>query len=299
MRVFMTGATGFIGSHVAYRLIEAGHELVVMARNPQKLPELSEHPRVQRVTATLHDYSLIREGVRGCNACIHVALGWGDNPTEMLKADTMATVSLLEHCLDAGVERFIYTSSTAALGPFFSEMKESDPLMPSDYYGATKAASEAYVMAVAARSAMRCNVIRPGYTFGNPVAAGGTTQPDRRFHDIVRGVVKGEEIVLRAGDGTQFISAPDLARLYEAVLDSEVNRERYYGLGVPFVTWESIARQAIGLVGSPSSIRLIGEAEAPNLFNLEKIRTQFGFAFEPEPHLAEHLRYLVDAVSRP
>ncbi len=51
MRIFITGATGFIGSHVAYRLLEAGHELVAIARNAEKTPSLSSHARVERVSA--------------------------------------------------------------------------------------------------------------------------------------------------------------------------------------------------------------------------------------------------------
>ena len=143
MRIFITGATGFIGSHVAYRLLEAGHELVVLARNPDKTPALSSHPRVRRVHGTLLDQATIRERLAGCEACVHVALGWGDTPLAMLDADTRATVGLLEACLHQGVKHFIYTSSTAALGGFWSRMSEADPTRPSDYYGATKAASEA------------------------------------------------------------------------------------------------------------------------------------------------------------
>ncbi len=78
MRIFVTGATGFIGSHVAYQLLNAGHDLVIIARNPQKLPWLTAHPKVKRVTATLYDNDTIHNLLPGCEACIHIALGWGD-----------------------------------------------------------------------------------------------------------------------------------------------------------------------------------------------------------------------------
>src|SRR3954462_9969321 len=147
MRIFMTGATGFIGSHVAYRLLPAGQDLVAIARNPDKTPSLSSHPRVRRVAATLYDTALISQHLEGCEACVHVALGWGDTPLTMLERDTQATVGLLEASVRSCVKHFIYTSSTAALGGFWSRMSEADSVRPSDYYGATKAASEAYVMA--------------------------------------------------------------------------------------------------------------------------------------------------------
>jgi UDP-glucose 4-epimerase len=294
MRIFMTGATGFIGSYVAYELLEAGHELVVSARNPEKLPALSTHPRVRRVTASLAEQPLLRDAMQGVDACIHVALGWGDTPTEMLKNDTLATVSLLEAAQGAGVKQFIYTSSTAALGPFFTSMNETAPPRPNDYYGATKAASEAYVLAVGAQGRMRCNVIRPGYTFGNPVVPGATTQPDRRFHQIAERAKCGAAISLAAGDGTQFAWAGDLARLYRALLDSEHNREVYYGLATPFVSWEHIAVRARELAGSDSPITLHGQAGEPCLFELSKIKRDFGLEFESAARIDEHLRYLID-----
>jgi UDP-glucose 4-epimerase len=297
MRIFMTGATGFIGSHVAYRLLGAGHDLVVIARNPDKTPSLSSHPRVRRVQASLYDQALIREQLEGCEACVHVALGWGDTPLSMLETDTRATVSLLEDCVQRGVKHFIYTSSTAALGGFWSRMSESDPTRPSDYYGATKAASEAYVLAVGAKTNMRCNVIRPGYTFGNPVVEGAPTQPDKRFNDIVKSAVAGQEIRLKKGDGTQFVWAGDLAKLYQAVLDGTRSREVYFGLATPFVSWQAIAEEAVRLTSSKSKVVTEGEPGSPCLFDLSKIREHFGLEFASAEHITDHLKYLIRRVT--
>lgn len=293
MRIFITGATGFIGSHVAYRLLDAGHELVAIARNAEKTPSLSSHPRVRRVLASLYDLRIIREQLAGCDACVHVALGWGDTPATMLEADTRATVSLLEACVEQGVKHFLYTSSTAALGGFWSRMTEADPLRPSDYYGATKAASEAYVMAVGARSSLRCNVIRPGYTFGNPVAPGAPTQPDKRFASIVKSALAGEDIRVQRGDGTQFVWAGDLARLYQAVLDSERSREVYFGLATPFVTWQAVAEEAVRLTGSRSKVVAEGEPGPGCRFDLSKIKEHFGLEFGSAEHITRHLEHLI------
>lgn len=289
----MTGATGFIGSHVAFRLLDKGHELVVLARNEHKTTALSHHPNVTRLHATLYDFDTIRTALDGCRACIHIALGWGDTPVEMLKTDTTATVSLLQSCVDAGVEHFLYTSSTAVMGTFQPRMDELTPPSPTDNYGATKLASEAYVLAVEAASEMRCNIIRPGYTFGNPAVAGAPIQPDRRFADIVQKARRGDPISLDAGDGTQFIWAGDLAALYEAVLCSPRSREIYFGLGTPFVTWEAIAKQAVSMTQSSSAIALEGTAKPPCLFDLSKIKTHFGLAFSALPYVEEHLRYFM------
>lgn len=287
----MTGATGFIGSWVAYRFLEAGHDLVVLARNPSKLAVLWEHPRVACVEARLTDFETIRESLRGMDACVHIALGWGETPTTMLDADTRVTAFLVETAAELGVEHFLYTSSTAALGPFFDGMNETHPLRPETLYGATKAASEAYVLAVAATSSLRCNVIRPGYTFGNPVVPGASVQSDNRFRDIAEKARAGQDIVLKAGDGTQFIWAGDLARLYQAALESERNREVYFGLAEPFVTWTHVAEIAVARSGSRSRIVLEGQETPPDRFDLGKVQRHFGLRFESEQRLIAHVEY--------
>lgn len=292
MKIFLTGGTGFIGSYVASALLAEGHELIVLARNAEKHPSLGSQARVVRLKATLHDHERIRAALEGAEACVHVALGWGDTPLDMLKNDTLPSVALLESCAAAGVRKFIYTSSTAALGPFFERMDEAAPTRPSDFYGATKAASEAYVFAAAERTGMLCNVIRPGYTFGNPVAPGATTQPDRRFHQIVRRARRGEDIALTHGDGTQFIWAGDLARLYTAVLASERTREVYYGLGANFVEWSAVAEQACEITRSKSRIQLEGARRKPCLFDLAKMRRHFGLEFDSTAQIRQHLEYL-------
>lgn len=299
MRIFITGATGFIGSHVAYRLLRAGHQLVALARNPEKTPSLSTEPNVERITGTLYDTDLIRQKLRGCDACVHIALGWGDEPLSMLQTDTTATVSLLEACLSAEVEQFLYTSSTATYGPFSPRMNEDTPLKPSDYYGATKAASEAYVLAVAAKRKMRCNIIRPGYTFGNPVVEQAPTQPDRRFNEIAASAAAGTPIEVSRGDGTQFVAADDLASLYEAVLGSKRNRETYLGLATPFVTWQAVAELAIRLTQSKSQVLAIGDGSPPCLFDLSKIHDHFGLEFESAAAITAHLEYLIKQAAEP
>ena len=298
MRVFITGATGFIGSWVSYRLLAAGHDLVALARAPSKLPALWQEPRVRCVEGRLTDFDVIAQAMKGCDACVHIALGWGETATSMLALDTRPTAFLVETAAALGLKRFIYTSSTAALGPFFDAMNETHPLRPDTLYGATKAACEAYVLAVSSRSSLSCNVIRPGYTFGNPVVPGASPQSDRRFRTIAEGAVRGESIELSAGDGTQFIWAGDLARLYVALLESERDREIYFALSEPFTSWERIAQYAIERCNSRSRILLAGDGGPPALFELGKIREHFGLRFDPQHELRAHVDYWLSVVGR-
>ncbi|MCL1866332.1 MAG: NAD(P)-dependent oxidoreductase, partial [Oscillospiraceae bacterium] len=163
MKVFITGGTGNIGQYVAIAAAERGHDIIVLSRTPGKFMGLKklleeksasatsrgENPAastVDIVEANLVDYDILAGYVKGCDAVIHIALGWGNEPVSMCIEDTVPTVNLLEMSERAGVKKFIYTSSTAAVGNTFHGMDEKSRLFPTNLYGSTKAASEMYVL---------------------------------------------------------------------------------------------------------------------------------------------------------
>lgn len=212
----------------------------------------------------------------------------------MLQKDTAVTAFLLEAAEGAGVKQFLYTSSTAAVGEFRPLMAESVDLRPVDLYGSTKAASEAYLLGFAAKARIRCNIIRPGYTFGNPAFADGVTQPDQRFNQIVAAAKKNGPIKVTQHDGTQFIWAGDLAKLYSAVLRGGMNRRIFFGLSNEFVTWKAVAQKAKEIIGSHSEIVAEdkGWDEKPMLFDLGMIKKEFGLEFTASQEIEKHLEYL-------
>ncbi|GBU25634.1 hypothetical protein R83H12_02289 [Fibrobacteria bacterium R8-3-H12] len=295
MKIFLTGGTGFIGHFVAKNFLEAGHSLKILARNPNKIPSLARHKNVEMLGADLLDSEAIKKGLEGCNACVHIALGWGETPLSMLANDTAATVQLLEFAGSAGCEKFIYTSSTAALGKMRRNANESMVCQPVDLYGATKAAGEAYVLG--ASSKMKRNIIRPGYTFGQLAFPDGVSQPDRRFFNITQAVKENRVVHLTKHDGTQFIHASQLARLYSAVLESDLDEEVFFGLGTEWISWKSIAEQAIAM--RPGTKAVIEEEDKgwgkdPFLFSLEKINKFFGLKFNGNDFIDEHIKWCLD-----
>ncbi len=294
MKIFLTGGSGFIGHWVVKELLAQGHELHLLIRNPSKIPSLKTTPGVVVIEGTIYDQTIIEKALKGCDACVHIALGWGETPITMLQNDTAATVFLLETSEKAGVKQFLYTSSTAAVGEFRPHMTESIDPRPMDLYGATKAASEAYLLGFAAKAKMRCNIIRPGYTFGNPAFPDGVTQPDKRFREIAAAAKKHEAIRVTRYDGTQFIWAGDLAKLYSAVLNSQLNRRIFFGLSTEFVSWEAVALKAVEITGSNSEIEVVdkGWDPKPMLFDMSLIKKEFGLEFAASPEIAKHLEYL-------
>ena len=301
MRVFVTGGTGFIGHYVVKALLEKGHEVVVATRHPNKVPTLRANPNVSFVEAALTDFEKMGEGLIGCDACIHVALGWGDTPSAMLMNDTRATIALLEMSARAGCEKFIMTSSTSAMGRVRSEMRETTSNLPIDLYGATKAAGEAFVLGFShgygsqfPEVKMKRNIIRPGYTFGNPAFPDGCSQPDRRFFEMAYAVKENRDINIIKNDGTQFIHASQQAEIYMKLLESDYNEEIFLGLGSEWISWKEIAQKMIALKpGCTSKIveTDMGWGDEPMLYDVQKIRDCFGLAFDAHDFLDEHIRW--------
>ncbi|MFP4013081.1 MAG: NAD-dependent epimerase/dehydratase family protein [Chitinispirillaceae bacterium] len=300
MKVFLTGGSGFIGSWVVKTLLEKGHELTVLVRNPEKLPLLYKLDNTRVVEGGFAARDNMEQALKGQDACVHIGLGWGDTPQEMLQNDTAVTVFLLERASRAGVKKFIYTSSTAAVGEIRQSMTPESVCRPVDLYGATKAASEAYLLGFSHSISMKCNIIRPGYTFGNPAFEGGVTQPDRRFHNLVRSALEGEPLKVIRHDGTQFISAADLAQIYLCLLESDENRQVMHGLGTEFISWEEIGRKAIDMTGSSSDIEVEdkGWGADPALFDVSFIENRWGLAFDGSKDIDEHLKYLISAIPK-
>ena len=298
MNIFLTGGTGFIGSYVVKNLSDAGHNITILARNPDKVPALSGLKGVTILPGLLSDFDVIEGALKKKDALIHIALGWGELATSMLKNDTFPSIFLFETAGRFGVSQIIYTSSTAAAGNIPHNLWAVKSAIPNDYYGATKAASESFLYATSEKYSVQCNIIRPGYTFGNPVIDGASIQPDKRFLEIVQKAKQGATIDIFKNDGTQFIWAGDLARVYKAIIESKFNKKCFYCLGTDYFTWERIALKAIELLKSESRIRIKNKkaSGAPGLFDVSEIKKAFDFEFHSWDKIVEHLGYLIDVL---
>ncbi|HPA64293.1 MAG TPA: NAD(P)-dependent oxidoreductase, partial [Spirochaetota bacterium] len=297
MKVALTGGTGFIGSYIAMELVSSGHEVKILARNADKVPFLHSVKGIEIVKAGMNDAEALTSAVSGCDALIHTALCWGDSGPEMILNETLASVKLLDIAVRSGIRNIIYTSSTAATGYSHLITSEKSMRIPEDFYGATKGSVELFCSAYSAKySDLNLNIIRPGYTFGEPVVDGGSIENDKRFSDICSNIKNGSEIVFTKNDGTQFIHAADLAKIFRAVLESKKRNEIYFGLGSKFITWESIARTASVITSKPLMLKLEdkGYQDEPSLFDVSKIEKDFGLIFTPDTQIENHLNYLLN-----
>jgi len=116
---FVTGATGFIGYHVAHALVERGWRVRALRRESSPVPSSFPGSSVEWVTGDIRNFLRVRQVVEGCRAVFHVAADyrlWAKNPEEIYESNVKGTANVLGAALQTGVERAIYTSSVGALG---------------------------------------------------------------------------------------------------------------------------------------------------------------------------------------
>ena len=175
--ILVTGATGFIGSHLAARLVDEGAYVRVLARDPQKLiPALRD--RVEVVRGDLRQPDCFAAATRACDVVFHVAAWLGQpNRREVAYAiNVTATQQLAEAARAAGVRRFISTSSIAVYGPVLDGVvDETWPHSDVYLYSATKSRGEQAVFA-AQTDRFEVTVIRPAEVYG-PRGGAWTTLP--------------------------------------------------------------------------------------------------------------------------
>ncbi len=114
----VTGATGFVGSHVARKLVERGERVRVLTRS-QSSGKLLAGLTAERVIGDLTDSASLRVALAGCKRVYHVAADyrlWVADPKELYRNNVEGTRNLLEAAKGAGVERIVYTSTVGALG---------------------------------------------------------------------------------------------------------------------------------------------------------------------------------------
>jgi len=111
----VTGATGFLGWHVARVLNEHGYQVRALCRQPGRLRELDAEP----VAGDLRDPASLRVAVQGCQLLFHVAADyrlWARNPAEIYDSNVKGTRNILDAAEQAGIQRVVYTSTVGCIG---------------------------------------------------------------------------------------------------------------------------------------------------------------------------------------
>ena len=118
MKAFITGATGFVGSHVARALAAQGADLRLLVRPTSRLDNIADL-RAETATGDLRKPESLKKAMAGCEFVFHVAADyrlWVRDPEQMYRSNVEGTRAIIQAAQESGVRRVIYTSSVATMG---------------------------------------------------------------------------------------------------------------------------------------------------------------------------------------
>jgi len=255
MRCFVTGATGFLGSHVARLLLAQGAELRLLVRAGSRLENVADLP-AERVVGDLRDLESLKRGMAGCEAAFHVAADyrlWAVNGKELYDSNVDGTRNILQAARESGVGRVVYTSSVATMG-FGNNGKVTDentPVALGDMIGdykRSKFLAEQLVIA-AARGGQDVVVVNPTTPIGErdikPTPTGRIVVDflNRKFPAYV-------------DTGLNLVDVRDCAAGHLVAMEKALPGERYI-LGGENLTLKQILDKLAAITGLPSpNIRL-------------------------------------------
>jgi dihydroflavonol-4-reductase len=205
MRVLVTGATGFVGSHLVEALVKTGAEITALARSPEKAAALRAQG-VRIVAGDLKHAAALEEAAANQDVVYHVAgIVAARNEAEFLSANQDGTLNLVAAALRKGRPRFVLVSSLAAAGPASrgAPLKGTEPPKPVTAYGRSKLAAERVVRF----ASLPWTIVRPPIVYG---------PRDREVLKVFRLARLGVAPVLGRGD--QELSAVHAADLAEALI---------------------------------------------------------------------------------
>ena len=241
MRVLVTGGAGFIGSHMAQRLLADGHDVTVLDNEStgkrENVPEGARYLRGD--VSERGDVARAFEG--GQDAVLHIAgqastIRSFDDPTDDLRTNIIGTIRVLQACLEHRTGRMLYASSMTAYGhPAQLPVVVGEPLAPVSYYGISKMAAERYVHSTAARNDLDFEFNATSFRMFN--VYGERQSLDNPYQGVVAifiaNVLRGEPITI-FGDGEQsrdFVHIDDVVQAWVGSLDNPAAHNQIFNLG--------------------------------------------------------------------
>ena len=250
MLAFVTGATGFLGSHVARVLSEQGADLRFLVRASSNLKNL-EGLRAETAVGDLRDAASLEKAMSGCDTVFHVAADyrlWVRDPNEMYRSNVEGTRAILEAARKIGVRRVVHTSSVATIG-FHSNgslADEDSPVSLADmigHYKRSKFMAEQLALE-AGRKGMDVVTVNPTTPVGEQDVK--PTPTGRIVLDFLK-----RKFPAYVETGLNMVDVRECARGHVAALEKGKSGERYI-LGGENLTLKQILDKLGKITGLPS-----------------------------------------------
>ncbi len=232
MRVFVTGATGFIGSAVVSELIDAGHEVVGLARSEQSAARLA-NTGAEVLRGSLDDLDVLRAGAEAADGVVHTAYIHDFSQMEVAAATDRRAIETLGAALEGSGRPLVVTTGTALIRPG-AVVTEDDGADPASA-GHPRLATERLALAMAERG-VRVSVVRPGASVHG--------EGDHGFVPVLIEIARAKGTSAFIGDGANrwpAVHRLDAAHLYRLALEHGSAGSVFHAVGDEGVPTREIA----------------------------------------------------------
>ena len=308
MKTLVTGGAGFIGSNIARKLLDEGHEVTVLDNllsgyrcNVDALPD------VRFIEGDIRDADAVKDAIAGCEVVFHHAASVGnkrsiDHPLDDADINVLGTIQVLQAAREAGVRKIVTASSAGIFGELLTmPIYEDHPVEPDSPYGCTKLCKEKLCLAYAKLYDIEAVCLRYFNVYG----------PNQRFDAygnvipiFVFQLLRGETLTI-FGDGEQtrdFINVHDVVQAnLKAALAEGVSGAFNLGSGTRITINDLVERIAEAAGRRPE---VVHGPERPgdvrhSLADLTAAREAFGFepAVDMRDGLVEYLAWAREEVT--
>lgn len=302
-RVLVTGATGFIGSHVTRRAVDAGAEVHALTSSvssvyPVRLTDLRDR-------ITLHGGSLTDRSamdavaarvqpthVLHLGAYTHVGKSW-QRVDECIQTNVQGTVNLLQALERVGFRRFVYTGTSEIYGDIPAPFREGEPVNPVSPYSVTKYAGEMFCRQFHQAQGWPIVMLRPFNAYGP------AQTPDRVVPEIILRALRGQELRMTRGLQTrEFNYVEDLAEGFLRAATVEGVEGELFNLGCgEEISMHDLAVKILGLMGDPIESQFGALPDRPTeiwrMFS-DSSKAQDRLGWKPRHRLEEGLEKTID-----
>lgn len=235
MRVFVTGGTGFIGSHTCRELLRAGHSIKLFVRNKAKAKRLFGGKIRSMAVGDIASAKDVRKAMQGCDAAVHMAAMVStskDDAEHVYQTNLSAAENVLGQAAELGCKKIIHVSSITALYDPKAKVlnHKSPPGAAQNAYGRSKVDCEIVARKLQKQGAP-LHITYPASVIGPDDP--GLTEPHAGLIANLFG------LGLDMPSGNQYVDVRDVARAHNALLSKRLKPGRYM-LGGHYVSWKNL-----------------------------------------------------------
>jgi UDP-glucose 4-epimerase len=258
VRFLLAGGAGAVGRDLTQALLSMGHEVRVLDARTEGFP-LPDRKNLELIPGKVEDRALADRAVKDCDAVVHLAWSFSDDPKDLVAIDLAGQITLLEAAAVAKIPHFFYISSAIVYGnPTSFAITENDPCLAErarkPFYGVAKLAAEKFALAFFRNKGLPVTIFRFWWSYGEEI--GG-----KHLREMLGRAAAGQPLEVPEDSGGSFLHHDDLVQAILLAFQKSKTYGEVFNLATVYLSWQDIAGMIISLAGSASKLAVIPASE--------------------------------------